>query len=120
VFARRASAAPPEPPAAEPPAPGGGGEGEAPKEREFFKPSNITGQAKENDAATGREGRLQLLADRDEQVARVNQKMRAFRKAVPDALDRQAATWWIDAGGDRGKLAEMLEDEKLAAYHDQI
>jgi hypothetical protein len=95
-------------------------EAPTPKEREFFRPSTITGEVKANDAETGREGRLQLVADRNEQIARVNQKMRAFRAAVPDELDRQAATWWVDAGGDRAQLAAMLEDPKLKEYHAQI
>ncbi len=87
----------------------------APKPREFFgdsTPPEIKPLG--TDAKTSEDIRQQLTGNRDEQIARVNQLTRQFRKAVPDLEQRQGAAWYLDAGGDRNALEAMLEEAKQA------
>jgi hypothetical protein len=109
---------PGEPPPPTPP--GGGGAETPPPEREFFKNPEIDIKPKETEKATAKDIRAQYVGDRDAQIALVNQKMRSFKRAVPEELDRRAATWWVDTGGDKAQLAEMLENPKLKEYHPEI
>lgn len=91
-----------------------GGAEEAPKPREFFKPNDVEIKPLGTDAKTSEDIRQQLVGNRDEQVARINQLTRSFRKEIPDDLQRQGAAWYLDAGGDRNALAAMLEEAKQA------
>lgn len=83
--------------------------------REFFNDEHpIEIKPLGTDKNTAADIRQQLVGNRDEQVARVNQLTRQFRKAVPDLEQRQGAAWYLDAGGDRGALEHMLEEAKQA------
>lgn len=84
-------------------------------EREFFKNPEFEVKPLETDKATAADIRQQYVGQRDEQVARVNQMMRDFRKEVPDLEERQAITRYLDMGGDAAALKAASENEDLPA-----
>lgn len=74
----------------------------------------------ESDKHTAGDIRQQFSEIKNASVVRTNQFGESAERAVKSESEREGMAWYMDANGDMGKLAELLDDPRMSFYHDQI